>query len=123
MTNPVSALVSISRHECGRPTAEEKSGTGRRGMVLAIYLMSDVQGNPYAVSEMLDWIPKVENNKINEKENFGNSFNLIMKPDGAIIENLIIEEELPEEYTLEEIRAALKDWGAVLDEIRKEKST
>ena len=101
--------------------AEGKPGTGRRGSLLAVYLMSDVQGSPLMVRELLDWLSKVEKTEVTIRENDDNALNMIMKPDGVKIENLIVQEELPEEYTLEEIRAAVEDWSAVLDEIGREK--
>ena len=91
-----SALVNVSRDDRGIATAEPKANSGRRGLLLASYLMIDGQGDPYAVSEMLDWPSNVESCEVKKMENDGSSFNLIVQPEGESIENLVIE-ELPEE--------------------------
>ena len=122
MLNSRSALVDVYRDDRGIATAGSKANAGRRGVLLANYLMSDIHGSPLMVRELIDSISRVERGEIDIKENDGNSYNLIMQPNGARIEDLIIEEESPEEYTLEEVRAALEDWGALLDQIIEERS-
>ena len=122
MLNSRSTLVDVYRDDRGIATAGSKASTGRRGILLANYLMSDIQGDPYTVNEILNWLSKIEDGEVEDRENDGNAYNLIMQPNGARIEDLIVEEELPEEYTLEEIRAALEDWGALLDQIIEERS-
>ena len=119
MASPASALVSVSRHERGGPTAEAKSGTGRRGKILAIYLMSDLQGNWRMTREVIERLHKVERGETKSQENDGNSFNLILRQSGATIEDLMLEDEPPEEYSLAEIRAALEDWMEFIEDDRR----
>lgn len=92
--------------------------TDKRGNWLAQFMTGDVQ-SACEVRELLDWIVEVETGQVEKKEGDGNAFNIILRPDGAELEHLILVEEPNVHYTLQEIRDALEDKLAAIGERRK----
>ena len=114
MTRSRTDLVCISRDKDGRVIAKVHDDIGKRGTWLANYLMGDLQRNQRMTREVITRLNKVESGEIDRSENDGNAFNLILQPDGAMLEHLIFHEEPPEKYTLAEVRATLERWQAAI---------
>jgi hypothetical protein len=49
----------------------------------------------------------------------GNAFSITISPDGAVIRNAVVEDAVPERYSLAELRAALTTWVAALERTRR----
>jgi hypothetical protein len=45
----------------------------------------------------------------------GNTFSITISPEGAVIRNAVVEDAVPERYSLAELRAALETWIAALE--------
>lgn len=117
MTTKKSSLISLW-FDRERVVALPRPDSGKRGNWLAAFIDGDVQ-SACEVRELLDWIVEVETGKVERKEGDGNAFNIILRPDGAELEHLILVEEPNVHYTLQEIRDALEDKLAAIGERRK----
>ena len=49
----------------------------------------------------------------------GNAFSIAIAPDGAVIQNAVLEGAIPERYALGELRAALETWIAAIERARR----
>ena len=114
-----SDLISAKRHPAGFLEGRPRPGRGRHGEILATFLQSDVQGDLTTAREFLDEIAAAERGEKPQAGGVGNAFAIAISPDGATIRNAVLEDEMPERYSLGEMRAALETWIAAIERARR----
>ena len=99
--------------------ARARPAMGRHGQILASFLQSDVQADLVTAHTLLDEVAAADRGEAPQRGGVGNAFSLAITPDGAIIRNAVVENALPESYTLDELRAALETWIAAIESARR----
>ncbi len=78
--------------------------------MLVAFLVMDIQRNPEWAHELADRIVEVKSGKLPLWERLGNAYRLELTGKGALIEDLVDEEALAQEITLEDFSKALEAW-------------
>jgi hypothetical protein len=107
-------LVKVRRHPAGFLEGRARPGTGRHGEILASFLQSDVQSDIETARMLLAETTAAERGETPEPGGVGNAFSITISPEGAVIRNAVIEDAVPERYSLAELRAALETWSAAI---------
>jgi hypothetical protein len=97
--------------------ARPRRGSGRHGAVLASFLQSDVQGDAAAARTLLAAIAAARRGEPPRPEAIGNAFAIAFGAGAATLRNVILADP-PENYTLDELGAALETWIAAIDRAR-----
>jgi hypothetical protein len=87
-----------------------------RGEELAGFLESDLQGSGKQGRSILRAIDRIEAGKLDGREITGNSYTLTLSPSGASLVNENDETAKPYHLSLADLRAAVADWTAFVDE-------
>ena len=111
-------LVATRLNQAGYIEARPRRGTGRHGAVLASFLQSDVQGDAAGARALLATIAAARRGEPPPPEAIGNAFAIAIAADGATLRNVLLA-EAPENYTLDELRAALETWIAAIERARR----
>ena len=111
-------LVAARLNRAGYVEALPRRGSGRHGAVLARFLQSDVQGDADAARGLLDAITAARRGEPPPPEALGNAFAIAIAADGATLRNVILA-EAPENYTLDELGAALETWITGIERARR----
>ncbi|HEY1257944.1 MAG TPA: hypothetical protein VGF34_01750 [Stellaceae bacterium] len=111
-------LVGVRRHPAGHLEAQARTGSGRRGEILASFLQSDVQGDAATARALLTEIAAAERGEPPQPGGTGNAFSIAIGPDGAVIRNAVLEDSAAERYDLAELRRALETWLAAIERTR-----
>jgi hypothetical protein len=109
------SLVRVRRHPAGFLEGRARPGTGRHGEILASFLQSDVQSDIETARMLLSEIAAAERGETAQPGGVGNAFSIAISPEGAVIRNAVIEDAVPERYSLAELRAALETWIAAIE--------
>ncbi len=112
---PRPALITAHRHRAGFLEAKARPGSGSHGEVLARFLQSDVQGDLTTARALLNEIAAAERGKEPQPGGVGNAYAITIGPDGAVVRNAVLEDALPERYSLGELRTALETWMAAIE--------
>ncbi len=78
--------------------------------MLVAFLVMDIQRNPEWAHELADRIVEVKSGKLPLWERLGNAYRLELTGKGALIEDLVDEDALAQEITLEDFSKALEAW-------------
>ena len=113
------SLVRVRRHPAGFLEGRARPGSGRHGEILASFLQSDVQGDLETARMLLAETAAAERGETPQPGGAGNAFSITISPDGAVIRNAVVEDAVPERYSLAELRAALETWIAALERTRR----
>ena len=108
-------LVRVRRDPAGFLEGRARPGSGRHGEILASFLQSDVQGDLETARMLLAETAAAERGETPLPGGAGNAFSITISPDGAVIRNAVIEDAVPERYSLAELRAALETWIAAIE--------
>jgi hypothetical protein len=111
-------LVAARLNRAGSVEARPRRGSGRHGAVLASFLQSDVQGDVAAARGLLAAIAAARRGEPPPPEAIGNAFAIAIAAGGATLRNVVLA-DAPEDYTLDELAAALKTWIAAIEPARK----
>jgi hypothetical protein len=111
-------LVAARLNRAGFIEARPRRGSGRHGAVLASFLQSDVQGDTDAARLLLAAIAAARRGEPPQPEALGNAFAVAIAAGGATLRNVILA-EAPENYTLDELGAALETWIAAIERARR----
>jgi hypothetical protein len=111
-------LVAARLNPAGYIEARPRRGSGRHGAVLASFLQSDVQGDAAAARALLSAIAAARRGEPPQPEMLGNAFAIAIAAGGAVLRNIILA-EAPENYTLDEVGAALETWIAAIERARR----
>jgi hypothetical protein len=109
------SLVRVRRHPAGFLEGRARPGSGRHGEVIASFLQSDVQGDIETARMLLAEAIAAERGETPQPGGVGNAFSITIAPEGAVIRNAVVEDEVPERYSLAELRAALETWVAAIE--------
>ncbi len=102
-----------------RDDAGDARARGRgRGKGVAAFLESDLQDSPESAREVLQAIEDVEADRVDSWERTGNAHTLTLSPQGAAIQDEMDEDAKPYVLSLSEIRVAVADWIAFLEDGR-----
>jgi len=104
--------IEYFRDREGDPRAR---GTGR-GARLAGFLESDLQGSGKGGRAILRAIDRIEAGKLDRQEITGNSYTLTLSSAGASLVNENTEDAKPFELSLAELKEAVANWTAFVDE-------
>jgi hypothetical protein len=115
------SLVRGRRHPAGFLEGRARPGSGRHGEILASFLQSDVQGDLDTARMLLAEVAAAERGETPRPGGAGNAFSITISPEGAVIRNAVIEDAVPEHYSLAELHAALETWIAAIE--RAQRST
>jgi hypothetical protein len=113
-----SALIIAHRHTAGFLEARARAGSGSHGEVLASFLESDVQGDLVTARALLDEVGAAQRGERSRPGGVGNAYSIAIGPDGAVIRNAVLENALPERYSLADLRAALETWISAIEDAR-----
>jgi hypothetical protein len=113
------SLVRVRRHPAGFLEGRARPGSGQHGEILASFLQSDVQGDLETARMLLAETAAAERGENPQPGGAGNAFSITISPDGAVIRNAVVEDAVPERYSLAELRAALKTWIAAVERARR----
>jgi hypothetical protein len=113
VTEPA-GLVAARLNRAGYIEARPRRGSGRHGAVLASFLQSDVQGDANAARALIAAIAAARRGEPPQPEALGNAFAIAIAAGGAVLRNIILA-EAPENYTLDEVEAALETWIATIE--------
>jgi len=105
--------LEFYRDGAGDPRARCK---GPGGKDLAGFLESDLQGSGKQGRAILRAIDSIEAGKLAGREITGNSYTLTLSPSGASLVNENDENAKPRHLSLTELRAAVADWTAFVEE-------
>jgi len=83
--------------------------------MLVAFLVMDIQRNPEWAHELADRIVEVKSGKLPLWERLGNAYRLELTGKGALIEDLVDEDALAQEITLEDFSKALEAWIEALE--------
>ena len=111
-------LISVRRHPAGFFEGQARPGSGRHGEIIGSFLQSDIQGDLETAQTLLAEIAAAERGENPQPAGVGNAFSIAITPDGAVIRNAVVEDAVPERYSLAELRAALETWIAAIDSVR-----
>jgi hypothetical protein len=111
------ALITAHRHPAGFLEARARAGSGAHGEVLASFLESDVQGDLATARALLDEVAAAQRG-VRSRPGVGNAYSVAIGPDGAVIRNAVLENALPERYSLADLRIALKTWISAIEDAR-----
>lgn len=89
------------------PGQRENDPAHRR---LAEFLVMDIQHSPEWARDLLDKITLIQSGSLQNWERIGNAFCLNLSSEGATIEDLVDENNLPETVVLEEFHQAVITW-------------
>ena len=103
--------LEFYRDEAGDPRAR----AGRDREALAHFLESDVQGSAAFGLEILAAIEAVTEGRLDEWTRTGNSYTLVLSPEGAAIEPDFDEESEAGHVSLDDLREAVTRWIEFLD--------
>ena len=78
--------------------------------MLVAFLVMDIQRNPEWAHELADRLVEVKSGKLPLWERLGNAYRLELTGKGALIEDLVDEDALAQEITLEDFSKALEAW-------------
>jgi hypothetical protein len=78
--------------------------------MLVAFLVMDIQRNPEWARELADRIEQVKTGKLPVWERIGNAYRLELTGKGALIEDLVDEDDPAQEITLEEFSKAVEAW-------------
>jgi hypothetical protein len=109
------SLVRARRHPAGFLEGRARASSGRHGEILASFLQSDVQGDLETARMLLAETAAAERGEAPEPGGAGNAFSITVSPEGAVIRNAVVEDAVPERYSLAELRAALETWIAAIE--------
>jgi hypothetical protein len=112
-------LIAVRRHRAGYLEGRARSGSGRRGAILASFLQSDVQGDIGAAQALLAEIGAAERGEAPQPAAVGNAYSIAISPDRVTIRNAVIEDSRPEHYGFDELRQALGTWIAAIERARR----
>ena len=112
------SLVRVRRDPAGFLEGRARPGSGRHGEILASFLQSDVQGDLATARMLLTETAAAERGKAPQPGGAGNAFSITISPEGAVIRNAVVEDAVPERYSLAELRAALETWIVALERTR-----
>ena len=112
---PVTSPITARRHPAGHLEARARRGSGRHGEILAAFLQSDVQGDAESARALLAEIGAAERGDTPQPGGVGNAFSITIGADGVTLRNAVVEDAVPERYSLGELRAALKGWMAAIE--------
>jgi hypothetical protein len=104
--------LEFYRDLAGDPRARCKG----RGVELAGFLESDLQGSGKGGRTILRAIDRIEAGKLDRQEITGNSYTLSLSPAGASLVNENADQAKPFELSLVELKEAIAKWTAFLDE-------
>lgn len=104
--------LEFYRDSAGDPRARCKG----RGKELAGFLESDLQGSSKGGHAILRAIDRIEAGKLDRREITGNSYTLTLSPAGASLVNENAEKAKSCELSLAELKQAVADWTAFVDE-------
>jgi hypothetical protein len=114
----MSHLVEVRRGQGGILEGRTGPGSGRHGEIVASFLQSDVQGDLETARALLAEIAAAERGEKPQPGGVGNAFSIAISPNGAVIRNAVVEDAVPENYALAELRGALEIWIAALERAR-----
>jgi hypothetical protein len=86
------------------------------GKELAGFLEGDLQGSSKQARAILRAIDRIEAGKLAGREITGNSYTLTLSPAGACLVNENDDNAKPYELSLAELKQAVADWTAFVDE-------
>ncbi|MEA2600577.1 MAG: hypothetical protein QOF89_1569 [Acidobacteriota bacterium] len=86
------------------------------GAVLASFLEGDIQGSGKHGREILRAIDRIEAGKLDHWETTGNAYTLTLSPAGASLVSELDDEAKPYAIPLAQLREAVADWTAFLEE-------
>jgi hypothetical protein len=109
------SLVIVRHDSAGFLEGRARAGSGRHGEVLAGFLQSDVQGDLETARMLLAETAAAERGESPQSGGAGNAFSIMISPEGAVIRNAVVEDAVPERYSLAELRAALETWIGALE--------
>ena len=112
------SLVRARRNPAGFLEGWSRPGSGRHGEILASFLQSDVQGDLATARMLLAETAAAERGEAPQPGGAGNAFSITISPEGAVIRNAVVEDAVPERYSLAELRAALETWIVALERTR-----
>ena len=78
--------------------------------MLVAFLVMDIQRNPEWARELADRIEQMKTGKLPVWERIGNAYRLELTGKGALIEDLVDEDDPAQEITLEEFSKAVEAW-------------
>jgi len=104
--------LEFYRDGAGDPRARCKG----HGEELAGFLESDLQGSGKTGRAILRAIDRIEAGKLDRFETTGNSHTLTLSPAGASLVNENDENAKPYRLSLAELKGAVADWTAFVDE-------
>ncbi len=110
-------LVMARLNRAGYLEARPRRGSGRHGAVLASFLQSDVQGDAGAARDLLAAIAAARRGEPPQPPALGNAFAIAIAAGRATLRNVILADP-PENYTLDELAAALDTWIAAIARAR-----
>ena len=111
----MAGLVRVRRDPAGFLEGRARPSSGRPGEILASFLQSDVQGDIETARMLLAETAAAERGESPQSGGAGNAFSITISPEGAVIRNAVVEDAVPERYSLGELRAALETWIAALE--------
>ena len=104
--------LEFYRDGAGDPRARCKG----HGAPLAGFLESDLQGSGKQGRAILRAIAGIESGKLEGREITGNSHTLTLSPEGASLVNENDDSAKPYPLSLAELKEAVADWTAFVDE-------
>jgi hypothetical protein len=111
-------LVSVRQNPAGFLEARGRRGSGRHGALLASFLQGDVQGDADGARGLLAQIAAARRGEPPQPEAVGNAFAVTIAPGGASLRNVILADVPAEQYSLDELAAALAGWLAAIEDAR-----
>jgi hypothetical protein len=111
-------LIKVRRHPAGLFEGQARPGSGRHGEIIRSFLQSDVQGDLETARTLLAEIAAAERGENPQPGGAGNAFSITITPDGAVIRNAVVEDAVPERYSLPELRAVLETWIEAIESAR-----
>ena len=89
---------------------------GPGGEALAGFLESDIQGSGRHARELLRNLDRIEAGRLAHWETTGNAYTLTLSPEGATLVSETDEDAEPLELSLEDLKEAVADWMAFVEE-------
>jgi uncharacterized protein YacL (UPF0231 family) len=104
--------IEFFRDSAGDPRVRCKG----HGEELAGFLESDLQSSSKGGRAILRAIDRIETGRLDHREITGNTYTLTLSPAGVSLVNENIENAKPYEFSLAELKEAVAQWTAFLDE-------
>jgi uncharacterized protein YacL (UPF0231 family) len=114
------SLIIARRHPAGHLEARAVRGSGRRGVVIASFLQSDVQADLEMARQLLASIGAAERGEAPQPAAIGNAYAVAVSPEGITLRNAVLEDSRPEQYGFDEMRRALGTWIAAIERARRD---